>query len=359
VIDRLTPGIIAIVIGAVAAVVLFVPFVAASYRLRGGLTVSRTLGWVALLVSFLAIWTYTILPAPAITDSYRCTTPNLDVLTDLRDILALQQSGSSLIANAALQVVVLNIVFFMPLGFLLRFLFGWGVARALVAGLVVSLAVETTQLTGIWGLYSCSYRLFSVGDLLHNTLGAVLGSLVALVALRRRQSRSAPVEPNSVITVGRRLLGMLSDILVVTLVSLLAGLTVSLVRILVIAPGSATVTDPLETAVGIGVGLAAYAVPVLVTGSTIGESAVLVRATGGWHPTIAARLVRASLGLGGIVMLSEVVPVVGDYLALALALALVVSVFLDRDRRGLATRAAGMGLEVVRRPDREASAAEM
>lgn len=357
-IDRLTPGIIAIVIGAVVAIVLFVPFVAASYRLRGGLTASRTLGWVALLVSFLAIWTYTILPAPAITDAYRCTTPNLDLLTDLRDILAIQQSGSSLIANAALQVVVLNIVFFMPLGFLLRFLFGWGVTRALGAGLVVSLAVETTQLTGIWGLYSCSYRLFSVGDLLHNTLGAVLGSLVALVVLRRRQSHGAPVEPNSVVTLGRRLLGMLSDVLVVTLVSLLAGLTVSLIRILVLAPGSATASDPLETTIGIGFGLAAYLIPLCLTGSTVGESAVLVRATGGWHPTIGARFVRAAVGLGGIVVLSELVPIVGDVLALALAVALVISVIIDRDRWGLATRAAGMRLEVVRRHDQESSTAD-
>ena len=50
IVDRLTPGIIAIAVGAVFAVLLFVPFVAASYRLRGGMTVPRTLGWVALLV---------------------------------------------------------------------------------------------------------------------------------------------------------------------------------------------------------------------------------------------------------------------------------------------------------------------
>jgi glycopeptide antibiotics resistance protein len=49
--------------------------------------------------------------------------PNLDLFTDLRDIVALQQSGGSLLSHAALQMVVLNIVFFMPLGFLLKCLF--------------------------------------------------------------------------------------------------------------------------------------------------------------------------------------------------------------------------------------------
>lgn len=339
--DRITPGIIAIVIGAIVAVLLFVPFVAASYRLRGGMTLGRTIGWAALLVSFLAIWTYTILPAPAITDDYRCSTPNLDLLTDIRDILLIQQSGMSLIANAALQVVVLNIIFFMPLGFLVRYLFGWGVARAALSGLVVSLAVETTQLTGIWGLYPCSYRLFSVTDLTHNTLGAVIGSLIALALLRRRQALAPSVAEPRPVTIGRRLLGMLSDVLVFSLVSLIAGLMVSLLRLLVIAPGSPTVTDPLETAIGIAIGLAVYLVPVLVTGTTIGESAVLVRATGGWKPTVLARLVRAVLGLGGVIVLSEVIPVVGDVLSLALVVAIIVTLVIDRERQGLAARAAG------------------
>lgn len=339
--DRITPGIIAIVIGAIVAVLLFVPFVAASYRLRGGMTLGRTIGWAALLVSFLAIWTYTILPAPAITDDYRCSTPNLDLLTDIRDILLIQQSGTSLIANAALQVVVLNIIFFMPLGFLVRYLFGWGVARAALSGLVVSLAVETTQLTGIWGLYPCSYRLFSVTDLTHNTLGAVIGSLIALALLRRRQALAPSVAEPRPVTIGRRLLGMLSDVLVFSLVSLIAGLVVSLLRLLVIAPGSPTVTDPLETAIGIAIGLAVYLVPVLVTGTTIGESAVLLRATGGWRPTVLARLVRAALGLGGVIVLSEVIPVVGDVLSLALVVAIIVTLVIDRERQGLAARAAG------------------
>lgn len=342
--DRITPGLIAIVIGAILAVLLFVPFVAASYRLRGGMTLGRTLGWIALLVSFIAIWTYTILPAPAITDDYRCSTPNLDLLTDLRDILLIQQSGTSLIANAALQVVVLNIIFFMPLGFLVRFLFRWGVVRTAASGLLVSLAVESTQLTGIWGLYPCSYRLFSVTDLMHNTIGAIIGSLIALGLLRRREARSPSSIGARPVTARRRLLGMLCDVLVVGLVSLIAGLAVALVRLLVIAPGSPAVTDPAETAVGILAGLAVYLIPVFATGTSVGEAAVLLRATGGWQPVALARAVRAALGLGGIVILSELVPAVGDLLAALWALALIASVAIDPDRRGLASRAAGQRL---------------
>lgn len=48
---------------------------------------------------------------------------------------------------------------------------GW----VLLAGAAVSLLTETAQLTGIFGLYPCSYRLFDVDDLLLNTGGAGLG----------------------------------------------------------------------------------------------------------------------------------------------------------------------------------------
>jgi len=85
----------------------------------------------------------------------------------------------------------------------------------------------------------------------------------------------------------------------------------------------------------------------LVTGSTLGESAVLLRSAGGWKPTVLARLVRAGVGFGGVIVLSEFVPVMGDLLALGLAIALLVSVFVDRERRGLAARAAGMSTETV------------
>lgn len=51
-------------------------------------------------------------------------------------------------------------------------------------GFAVSLLIETAQLTGIFHLYPCSYRLFDVDDLIWNTLGALLGYAVAALANR-------------------------------------------------------------------------------------------------------------------------------------------------------------------------------
>lgn len=46
-------------------------------------------------------------------------------------------------------------------------------------GFGLSLTVELTQLTGIWGLYPCAFRKFDIDDLLLNTLGVALGFIAA------------------------------------------------------------------------------------------------------------------------------------------------------------------------------------
>lgn len=53
--DQLRLAVIAIGLGVVASILLAVPFVAISYRRRGGLTAGRVLAWSAALVYFWAL----------------------------------------------------------------------------------------------------------------------------------------------------------------------------------------------------------------------------------------------------------------------------------------------------------------
>lgn len=73
--------------------------------------------------------------------------------------------------------VIGNIVLFAPLGAVLRFR-GVALRRAAVLGLALSAAIEVTQL-GVPG------RTTSVDDVLLNTLGAVLGYLLAARSISR------------------------------------------------------------------------------------------------------------------------------------------------------------------------------
>ena len=80
-----------------------------------------------------------------------------------------------LLVNKALWQILLNTLLLMPVGLLFRALYGESLLRCIVYGFLISLLFETTQLTGIWGLAKCPYRVFDVDDLLTNTVGAVLG----------------------------------------------------------------------------------------------------------------------------------------------------------------------------------------
>ena len=57
-------------------------------------------------------------------------------------------------------------------------------ASTLAIGFLVTLSFETTQLTGLWGLYEHPYRLFDVDDLMLNTLGAMIGFWTVGPAMR-------------------------------------------------------------------------------------------------------------------------------------------------------------------------------
>lgn len=50
----------------------------------------------------------------------------------------------------------------------------WRWWAVLIGGFAVSLFIESSQLSGFWGLYPCAYRQFDVNDLMTNTLGAMV-----------------------------------------------------------------------------------------------------------------------------------------------------------------------------------------
>ena len=123
---------------------------------------------------FLALLAFTLYPLPDNPAAF-CGSKNLSPqLNPLQFAWDIKEEGS----RAILQIGA-NIVFFIPLGVFLRNLFGrkfWGV---ILIALAASLFLETAQLTGAFGYYPCTYRLFDVNDLGWNVLGAGLGLALA------------------------------------------------------------------------------------------------------------------------------------------------------------------------------------
>ena len=107
----------------------------------------------------------------------------LQSFIDLTEYAASNGLLATLTSNVLLQVVM-NVAFFVPLGFFLAYRGRRSLGATALIGLVISLAIELTQGTGLWGLAPCPYRLADVDDLLTNTTGALLGWLIGRAGIR-------------------------------------------------------------------------------------------------------------------------------------------------------------------------------
>lgn len=77
----------------------------------------------------------------------------------------------------------LNILCFIPIGIMVGLISDkYRILKALIVGLSVSLVVEFSQLIWVKGV-------FDVDDLFNNSLGAVIGGLIVVLALKLRNKR--------------------------------------------------------------------------------------------------------------------------------------------------------------------------
>ncbi|WP_033518740.1 VanZ family protein [Bifidobacterium cuniculi] len=160
------------------AAVLTLPILAVMYHRDHRLYLSSGLiAYVAVLYA-VGLLTFTLYPMPDDPAMF-CATHRLLPQLNIMQIVPDAMSG----LDGVLQLVM-NVVFFLPMGFMLRRWARWPFWIAAVFGFGCSVFIETSQLTGFWGLYPCAYRQFDVDDMLTNTTGAVLGYLVAMLVGR-------------------------------------------------------------------------------------------------------------------------------------------------------------------------------
>ncbi|WP_432487178.1 VanZ family protein [Kineococcus sp. SYSU DK018] len=348
----LMPAVVAVAGGVLLASALFVPYVAVQFRRRGTVGPAPALLALAVLVHALAVVAYTLLPLPA-SGAGLCVDggrdPQLQPGRFLADAVRLGlRTPADVVANAAVQQFAFNVALFVPLGAFVRHLTRRGVAGAALTGLAVSGLVELTQLTGVWSLYPCAYRVFDVDDLLANTAGALLGALLApLLRLLPGQGAQDPEAPRPV-TAWRRLLGMASDVVLLTGGGLAAAFTW---RALAVGAGL-RVPPAADRAVLLLLATllpaAVLLVHLLSTGRTPGEAVVRLRPRGPLRP--ARAVLRWLVGAGGFHLLNTSGPGAASSLAAALAVAAAVAVWTTRGHRGLAHALAGWDVEDDRLP---------
>lgn len=354
--SRGTPAVIAILGGLALGVVLFVPYVARQYRRRGEVGPGHAALSLAAVIYGLALIGYVVLPLPAITPGFCAhggAGRQLHSLQVLDDIRAGGGVGGvyELLHNAAALQLVFNVLLFVPLGMFARHLFRRGVVATTLIGFIVSALIECTQLTGDWFLYPCAYRIFDVDDLLANSLGALIGAIIGPLL------RLVPGQPAELIragtprpvTAGRRLLGMVCDLLLLYVIGfgLSAGYVLAGYAFARTPPADRSGFASVLTLLGfwLPVLVLFVLIPLVGGGASLGQRIVRLapRTRAGTRPSPLHGLARSLFGTGGygvlvalantsdIGLVSKVAGAVSWLLVLVAGLA----VFTTKQRRGL------------------------
>lgn len=211
---------LALVFGGAAFLVLLLPILLVQHRQYGRIDTRRFIGAAIGAFYGAGVLAFTVLPVPDTTPKW-CSEHAITraVLTPFHSLQAIRVSvsGESLtqiLSNVTVLQSVFNVLMFLPLGILLRRYLGRSVFVTTLLGMALSTLIEFTQYTGNWGIAGCAYRYADIDDVITNTLGALLGALIAPTILwwmpRGGDLRSSRLQPRSV-TLLRRWSGMIID----------------------------------------------------------------------------------------------------------------------------------------------------
>ena len=173
----------------IAALLCAVPFLIVQYRKYGYFNKFRGfLLYLFLLYMMNAVY-LVLLPLPASRHNAPMNVASVmqwiplnfiqDILKETKVVWGEPSTYMHLLKERAFLQVVFNVFLVVPFGMFLRYYARASWVVGLAASFGLSLFFEVTQVTGIYGFYDHPYRLFDVDDLLMNTLGGMMGLVLA------------------------------------------------------------------------------------------------------------------------------------------------------------------------------------
>jgi glycopeptide antibiotics resistance protein len=307
------PAYVGVLFGVAGFLILLVPIMGFQYWHYGEFTPRRVLGAAAASVYGTSLLAYTLLPLPTSRGDWcanGAVSPQWNPLHFIADISAAEaRTGPFEVLSSRVTLQVLfNVILFVPWGVMVRGFRGRSIAGATVAGLLASLTIETTQLTGLWGIYECAYREFDVDDVLTNTLGAFIGAGLArwlLWWMPRPHSFDATRDIPRPVTNARRWLGMAVDLAAFNVLGF--ALVVAYRVAQLVTTGRVPSESGLSEAVLFALvpGLCVFVLPAWHgTGASLGQRAVHLVPMWDHRPAATLRLRRA-MAVGGVYALAQ------------------------------------------------------
>ena len=167
---------IALQIGPFVALLFALPYTVCGYIRTKSVDVWKCTYFYTFCLYFLCAYFVTWLPLPTTE-----TLVNLKPVSEFIQLVPFQSfldiERRTLLRDLA--IILFNVALTMPLGYFFKELFHISLKKAVLAGFMVSLLYEVTQLTGLFFIYPRPYRIFDIDDLIINTLGAYLGYILA------------------------------------------------------------------------------------------------------------------------------------------------------------------------------------
>lgn len=302
------------------ALLLAVPYALYQYRRFGAISIWKTFVVFTFILYCLCAVSLIVFPLPAdhsaVVESAR--TPQLHpfhVIEQIRETtdfsLGDRSTWGPALRSPVVYEAIFNVMLTVPLGAYLCYLFRCRWWMALLIGMATTLLFETSQLTGLFGLYAHPYRLFDVDDLILNTTGTMLGfwlmiPLAWALPSMDEVNEQARERGSSRVSLTRRALAAVVDLTVLAVLFVLAWIVLSptdaqIAKALAVDPsraGAKTLAfrfigglfaDPMSALLlALGIGTVLFAViPMASKGRTIGKALVgirIVKADGGDAP---------------------------------------------------------------------------
>mgnify|MGYP002264286308 FL=1 len=206
------------------------------YRKFGSIPALRTIIVYSFILYLMNAYFLVILPLPPIDEVAHYTTPTtqlipfqfiVDWINETHIVWNDIHTYVEIVNNPAIYQVLYNILMTLPFGIYLRYYFKKSLLETIALTFLLSLFFEFTQLTGLYGIYPRSYRLFDIDDLMINTFGGILGYIVTplfswLLPTKEKLDQIS-YEKGKHVTFTRRMFAFgIDSIIIVILTSLIA-----------------------------------------------------------------------------------------------------------------------------------------
>lgn len=216
------------------AFLISIPFILLQYHKYGSISVLKSLIIYSFVLYLICAYFLVILPLPPIEEVQNLTTKTtqlipfsfvIDFIKETSFNIKIPSTYVKALSESCFYVPIYNIFLTLPFGMYLRYYFKCNLKQTCLYTFLLSLFFELTQLTGLYFIYPRGYRLFDVDDLMLNTLGGLLGYVIAKTFTKilpnREKINENAIEKGKIISGFRRTTTFILDLFILGIILLL------------------------------------------------------------------------------------------------------------------------------------------